>query len=207
MSVLANGTAIKARILFAHGAGAPMDSPFMNEVAEQLADEQIEVVRFEFPYMAQRRQNGKKRPPERIEKLMEHFLDRVDDYSGSVPLYLMGKSMGGRVASMIVEKTAALGVFALGYPFHPIGKPEKLRVEHLEGLTKPVMIFQGTRDPMGTIEEVVDYTLSEWVDVYWLEDANHDLKPRVKSGFTQEQYITEVVTRIREKISLTSDEG
>lgn len=200
MSVLRDGAAVKARILFAHGAGAPMDSSFMEEVVGLVADSNIEVIRFEFPYMMEKRETGKKRPPDRVEKLIAYFKEQIDEFDDSIPLYLMGKSMGGRIASLILDETDVRGAFALGYPFHPIGKPEKLRVEHLKELSKPIVIFQGTRDPMGSKDEVEQYVLSDQVELVWFEDANHDLKPRVKSGFTQQEYLKQVANRISELI-------
>jgi len=76
------------------------------------------------------------------------------------------------------------GLLCLGYPFHPPGKPDQLRTAHLESLRTPTLICQGTRDPFGSREEVVSYTLSDRIDLLWLEDGDHDLKPRKKiSGY------------------------
>ena len=177
-----------ASFIFAHGAGAPMDSEFMNSMAEGLGAAGIRVVRFEFPYMAERRKTGKKRPPPRAETMMTFFSDLVKaaDVPGAV--FIGGKSMGGRIASMIADELGAAGrirgLICLGYPFHPPGKPERLRMEHLATLRTPALICQGERDPFGTAEEVAAYRLSNTISLAWLTDGNHDLAPRKASGAT-----------------------
>ncbi len=177
--------------LFAHGAGAPMDSDFMNVVSQGLAKLDIKVVRFEFPYMQERRLNGKKRPPNRQPELLECFEQVIDELAE--PCVLMGKSMGGRMASILAaqqpQHEAIKGVLALGYPFHPQGKPEKLRTEHLPNIVVPMTILQGTRDALGDEALVNGLELPADIEMLWLADGNHDLKPRVKSGFTHEQHI------------------
>jgi len=182
------------RILFAHGAGAPMDSEFMNDVAQQLSVGGLEVIRFEFPYMQKRREDGKRRPPDRQPRLLEAFSEQVAQYATEdVPLFLAGKSMGGRMATMLADEPAVSGCFVYGYPFYAPGKQDKPRIEHLVKVNTPIHIFQGTRDAMGSIEEVVGYDLSDQVEVHWLEDGNHDLKPRKKTGLTQDEHIRDAV--------------
>jgi uncharacterized protein len=102
--------------------------------------------------------------------------------------------MGGRVASMVADDLYAagkiVGLLCLGYPFHPPGKPGQLRTRHLADLKTPTLICQGTRDPFGTREEVSGYELSERVEVFWLEDGDHDLKPRKRvSGVTAAEHL------------------
>ncbi|WP_233998925.1 alpha/beta fold hydrolase [Microbulbifer pacificus] len=181
--------------LFAHGAGAPMDSDFMQAQAEMLAAQGMGVIRFEFPYMAERRETGRRRPPSRIEVLLEDFQAQIDRFGEIFPgerLFIGGKSMGGRVASMLAGQNyragKVAGVVCLGYPFHPPGKPESLRTAHLECLESPALIVQGTRDKLGNREEVESYTLSPVIDVQWLDDGDHDFNPRKASGWTQQQH-------------------
>ena len=186
-------------LILAHGAGAAMDSPFMDDMASRLCDKGIHVIRFEFPYMAGRRNGGKKRPPDRQPVLLETWREviqhAVSDTGGSV--WIGGKSMGGRMATLLAagesnseyRQLPVAGVICLGYPFHPLGKPEKIRVEHLPAITQPVLICQGTRDPMGSQEEVAAYCLPKSLDIKWLEDGNHDLKPRKVSGFSHENHL------------------
>ncbi|MYM61981.1 alpha/beta fold hydrolase [Pseudomaricurvus sp. HS19] len=182
------------RLLLAHGAGVGMDSDFMQQMAERIAALGVGVVRFEFPYMAERRQTGKKRPPDRQPVLLDTWRQVLADHAGEGPLVIGGKSMGGRMATLLAAELEAegcpvAGVICLGYPFHPPGKPEKLRTEHLQSLRTPVLMLQGSRDPMGSREEVQGYDLSDTVVMSWLEDGNHDLKPRVKSGFSHDQHL------------------
>ncbi|GAB2882985.1 alpha/beta family hydrolase [Microbulbifer echini] len=181
-----------ARFLFAHGAGAPMDSAFMQAFAQALCAKGIEVVRFEFPYMAQRRTGGSKRPPNTMPQLQACFLEQIGCFTGDLPLFIGGKSLGGRVASLLAVERFAEGVIAglicLGYPFHPQGKPDKLRTEHLRGIDCPALIVQGERDPLGNRDEVATYALAGTIEVEWLGDGDHDFKPRRASGFTQIQH-------------------
>jgi len=177
-----------ATLVLAHGAGAPMDSPFMRTLAEDLAERDLRVMRFEFPYMAKRRQDGKKRPPDRMPVVEAAFEEAVTMACGSglqaSDVVIGGKSMGGRIASLIADRLGVCGVVCFGYPFHPPGKPEKLRTAHLEAIATPTLIVQGTRDPFGAPGEVAGYTLGGRVRVHWVEDGNHDLVPRKASGRT-----------------------
>ena len=173
-------------LVLAHGAGAPMDSPFMEAVAEMIANGGIRVVRFEFPYMADRRVTGRKRPPDRQPVLLDSWRTTID----TVPakrLAIGGKSMGGRMASLIADETNVDALVCLGYPFHPPGKPDKLRTEHLQELRTPTLIVHGTRDPFGTEAEVSGYGLSAAIQVAWSPDGNHDLAPRRASGRSKER--------------------
>ncbi|MCP4598180.1 MAG: alpha/beta hydrolase [Neptuniibacter sp.] len=179
-----------------------MDSEFMEVIAQQLAEIGLEVVRFEFPYMIKRREDGKKRPPDRMPVLLSHLQQLISESKKEgTPLYIAGKSMGGRVATMLLESEDVDACFVFGYPFHPVGKPNKLRTEHLENLSKPLHIFQGTRDTMGSFNEVSEYNLSPSVHLHWLEDGNHDLKPRKVSGYSQQDHIDHAVKTIKEWIS------
>lgn len=181
-------------ILLAHGAGAAMDSAAMNALAKTLADAGFRVARFEFDYMARRRTAGDRKPPPRADRLMPEYVAAIDSLVAKGRLIIGGKSMGGRVASMIADELYAskriAGLLCLGYPFHPPEKPEQLRTEHLADLTTPTLIVQGTRDPFGTRDEVAAYKLSKNIELLWLEDGDHDLKPRKKiSGFSAADHL------------------
>lgn len=171
-------------VVLAHGAGAPMDSPFMVAFAEGLAARGLRVARFEFPYMTQRRATGKKRQPDRAPVLEATWLN-VIDHLGANKLVIGGKSMGGRIASMVADAAGVRGLVCLGYPFHPPGKPEKTRTAHLAELRTPTLILQGTRDSLGNAEAVAGYTLSPAIRLHWLEDGDHGFKPRKASGRTK----------------------
>jgi len=187
LPLLKTGPPSTPRLLLAHGAGAPMDSPFMNTIADTVAAAGIEVVRFEFEYMAKRREDGTRRGPDRAPKLIARFQEALSLVGPPAEVIIGGKSMGGRIASMIADEVGAAGVVCLGYPFHPPGKPERLRTAHLETLKTPTLIVQGTRDRLGTEEEVATYALSPSIELAWMGDGDHSFKPRKKSGRTLEQ--------------------
>lgn len=191
----------RATILLAHGAGAAMDSPGMTLISEALAEAELKVVRFEFSYMAQRRSGGSRKPPPKAEKMIPELEAALDALDTKGPLIIGGKSMGGRIASMIADgllQTKRIsGLLCIGYPFHPIGKPDKLRTDHLRDLQTPTLICQGTRDPFGTAEEVAAYELSEAIEITWLEDGDHDLKPRKRvSGFTHADHMQSMAAAV-----------
>lgn len=184
----------KVTILLAHGAGAPMDSAAMTASAQALAGAGFRVARFEFDYMASRRSSGARKPPPRAETLKPEYLAAIDALGATGPLIIGGKSMGGRIASMIADELheagRVAGLLCLGYPFHPIGKPDQLRTGHLAKMRMPALIAQGTRDLFGTREEVSGYTLSKAIEILWLEDGDHDLKPRKGvSGFSAADHL------------------
>ncbi|WP_157072556.1 alpha/beta family hydrolase [Photobacterium sanguinicancri] len=186
----------KATFLFAHGAGAGMDHEFMTAIAQDIAKQGIRVVRFDFPYMVKRREDGKKRPPDRQPKLLIDFFRHIGAHESDT-LVIGGKSMGGRMASLMVSDVAAetpdvmncqsrvKGVACLGFPFHPPGKPENFRGEHLKTMATPTLILQGERDTFGTREEVEAWQYSDQVETAFLPDGDHGFKPRKKSGHTE----------------------
>lgn len=187
-------------ILLAHGAGAPMDSASMTATAQALAAAGFRVARFEFAYMAARR-SGQRKPPPRAESVQPEYRAAIDALKAKGPLIIGGKSMGGRVASMIADEMLCerkiAGLLCLGYPFHPPEKPQQLRTAHLAGLKTPTLIVQGTRDPFGTPDEVATYTLSKSIEFLWLEDGDHDLKPRKKlSGFSAAGHLKTMADRV-----------
>ncbi len=181
-----------ATVLLAHGAGAPMDSPFMAAIAGGLAERGWRVVRFEFPYMARARISGRRHGPDRLPVLEEGFRQQVQLEKAArpeLPLLIGGKSMGGRVASLLVDELAASdgvrGCLCLGYPFHPPGKPLQLRTEHLAALQTPSLILQGERDSFGRRAEVETFSLSPQVQLRWIPSGDHSFKPTRSSGLSE----------------------
>jgi hypothetical protein len=160
----------------------------MNQMAALLADRGIATLRFEFAYMAARR-SGKRRPPPRAETLTGEYLSTVERAGHGPKLLIGGKSMGGRVASLVADRLHAekriAGLACIGYPFHPPGKPDQLRTAHLEQLACPALIVQGERDPFGTRAEVESMRLSRAIEFAWISDGDHDFGPRGGSGFTR----------------------
>jgi predicted alpha/beta-hydrolase family hydrolase len=189
-------------ILLAHGAGAPMDSASMNAVTKALAEQGFRVARFEFAYMASRRTAAGKKPPPKAETVMPEYVAAIDDLGPTNgPLLIGGKSMGGRVASMVADALfdagRIAGLVCLGYPFHPPGRPQQLRTAHLINLRTPTLICQGTRDEFGDRYEIGEFGLSDAIEVLWLEDGDHDLKPRKSvSGFSTADHLKTVASSI-----------
>ncbi len=185
-------------LVLAHGAGAPMDSKFMTTVARGVAAAGFRVARFEFPYMHARRE-GKRRPPDRTPVLKQSWLDAIREVAGRKgpsSLVVGGKSMGGRIASMVADEAGVAGLVCLGYPFHPPGQPDKLRVAHLAELRTPALFVQGTRDAFGTEDEVSQYPLSKKIRVLFLPDGDHSFKPRAGAGRTEAQNLEQAVEAV-----------
>jgi len=205
MDFIFNGPIEGPLFVFTHGAGAPVDSDFMNRIALGLANEGIRVARFNFDYMQQRIDTGSRRPPERAPKLITQFALRLSQFEQ--PLVIGGKSMGGRMASLLSaemthqELSADViplnsdikGIACLGFPFHPANKPESLRTAHFQHIPVPIFIAQGERDKLGSKLDIASYSLKKDIDWLWLEDGDHDLKPRVKSGFTHQAHLDKTI--------------
>jgi len=179
-------------LLLSHGAGASTSSPFFAVLSDLLLDRGAEigglrVALFDFPYMMQRLVTGKRRPPDRMPKLQEAYVQAIEAV-GVEPdrLVIGGKSLGGRVASLIADDVSVAGLVCLGYPFHPRAQPGKLRTAHLENLATATLICQGTRDALGSEAEVTGFPLSPAIRIHWLPDGDHDLVPRKRSGHTQQ---------------------
>lgn len=175
------------RLLLAHGAGAGQDSTFLTRLREALAARGVQTLAIEFAYLQRMRLEQRRRPPPPIDRLVEEFTAWCDllSHPGLSPLWLGGKSLGGRVASLVAARDGAAGLALCGYPFHPPRRPERLRLAHWPALACPTLVVQGTRDPFGTREEVTGYALPPVARLHWLEDGDHDWKPRRASGLTQ----------------------
>lgn len=203
-------------LILAHGAGAGINNPFLELMAQLLAERGIGVTRFEFAYMSARREGGSRKPPPKAEKLMAEYECMIDYVaaahgrstkgSGKKALHpalaIGGKSMGGRVASLVAAGAFAKGkishLVCLGYPFHPPGMPEKLRTEHLMRLNCPALIVQGERDPFGSRTEVEALCLPASISITWIGDGDHDFGPRGASGFTRKGNLTAAADAVAE---------
>jgi len=185
-------------LILAHGAGAPMDSPFLETIAEGLAATGIRVVRFEFPYMAERRASGKRGAPDREPVLLDAWREAIATVGRpkGARLAIGGKSLGGRMASKIADEAEVDALVCLGYPFHPPGKPERVRTAHLAELRTPTLVLQGTRDPFGKPDDVAGYELSPAIRVHWIEDGDHSLVPPKRSTRTEAGNLAEAVGEI-----------
>ena len=196
-------------IVLAHGAGAGMDTPIMTFFAEGLAAAGFRVVRFEFPYMAQRRQTGKQRPPDREPILRATWLAVIEQL-GAKNLVIGGKSMGGRIATQLVaaEKRApsVKGLVVLGYPLNPPARRSARkrpnigpsRAEHLYELAVPLLVVQGARDAFGGEAELspVVRRLRRGSRLVVVPDGDHSLGVRKSSGLDQEAVYDDVADAI-----------
>ena len=194
-NIIIDGEDNPVTFVFAHGAGAGMDHEFMQSVAKGLAFKGIRVIRFNFPYMIKRTEDGKRRPPDRAPKLLEAYQEIIEQVDAD-KLVIGGKSMGGRMASHLSELDKVAAMACLGFPFHPPGKPEKYKGEHLAELTKPCLILQGERDTFGKREEFADFDLSDSIRVEFIPDGDHSFKPRKSSGYTEQQNIALTVEKL-----------
>ncbi|MGR2739826.1 alpha/beta family hydrolase [Billgrantia sp. Q4P2] len=191
LEVRGSGTA--GRLLIAHGAGAGQHSPYMRQLRDALAGQGVQTLAIEFGYMQRMQREGRRIPPSRIDRLVEElsrWCDILTQPQGGT-LWLGGKSMGGRAASLLAARDQAAGLVLCGYPFHPPSKPDSLRLAHWPLIDCPTLVVQGTRDPFGTQEEVSHYEFAAQVHLHWLEDGDHDWKPRQRSGRTQAELIEE----------------
>jgi len=185
-------------VVLAHGAGAAMDSPFMATIAQGLAGSDLRVARFEFPYMRERRNHGRRTAPDREPVLLEAWREVIDALGGGRQLVIGGKSLGGRIASMVADETAVRGLVCLGYPFHPPGRAPGARLRHLQSLRTPALIVQGARDSFGNRSEVEKYELSLLIRIAWIDDGDHSFKPRARSGRTEPQNLAAAVAAVRD---------
>jgi predicted alpha/beta-hydrolase family hydrolase len=201
--VLFDGPEGGPTLVLAHGAGAPMDSPFMVAVAAGLGERGLRVARFEFDYMRARREGGGRPAPDREPRLRRAWLDVIAALGGGPRLWIGGKSLGGRIASMVADEAGVRGLVCLGYPFRPPGAPPAVaakRTAHLRDLRTPALIVQGTRDSFGGRDEVGGYELSPSIRLHWIEDGDHSLAPRKSSGRTAAQALAETVAVVAELV-------
>jgi predicted alpha/beta-hydrolase family hydrolase len=182
----------EALLVLAHGAGAGQHHPFMTAVANGFATRGVDVVTFDFPYMRERRKIPDKAPI--LEKSFLAVLETARSWSGAPRVFIGGKSMGGRMATHLgaAHVNGLTGIVVFGYPLHPPGKPDQLRVAHLPSINVPVLIMQGERDAFGTPQELkpaID-SMSTRVDLHTVERGDHSL---AVSGRKREDVLSEVM--------------
>ncbi len=183
-------------IVLAHGAGAAMDSPFMEEVAAALCAASCRVVRFEFPYMQEMRESRRRTRPDPPAVLEATWTRVVEQLGDPGRLVIGGKSMGGRIASMVADRLHVKGLACLGYPFHPAGRPSVLRVAHLATLQTPALFLQGERDSLGSRQDIGGYKLAPSIRIVFLPDGDHSFKPRKHSGHSYEENLAFAVREL-----------
>ncbi|MCL1126031.1 dienelactone hydrolase family protein [Shewanella surugensis] len=185
---LVNGSGCDVLVIFAHGAGANMHSEFMEQLAQGVGANDVQVVRFNFPYMRANVLDGKRRPPDRAVKIILDFNQQIKLLKNKFcpkKVILMGKSMGGRMSAIVAADTSVDGVICLGYPFIPLkgGDP---RLAPIVECAAPLLVVQGERDKFGNKGAVNTWPEMEKVNVHWLTDGDHSFKPRKASGLTLE---------------------
>ena len=186
-------TSLKSVFLLAHGAGAPMDSDWMNQLTQLLTKEGITTVRFEFPYMAQRRQTGIKRPPNQTSVLLDCWRETASLLKSRFPLekmFIGGKSMGGRMASLVADELHINGLICFGLPFHP---PEKRSSPtdyfHCKKFLVRLLLFKENEILWGVRKKFFPTGYQKNIQVSFLESGDHSFKPLKKSGYTLEGHL------------------
>jgi predicted alpha/beta-hydrolase family hydrolase len=177
-------------VLLSHGAGASMTSPFMLATRDGLVARGCTVVSLNFAYMQRAQDEQRRRPPDPMPVLIATLsaaLSRLDAWCRPLHprpgIVLVGKSMGGRVGSMLLAAGDAPGVRGavyLGYPLHPAGKPERLRRDHLSDVAVPQLFLSGSKDALATralLQETVA-GLGPDATLHWIEGGDHSLAIR-----------------------------
>ncbi len=206
-----------ARLLLLHGAGAPVQSDYLTLLASELAKNGIEVWRVNFAYM-QKSLSSTKQPPPPVVKLQQELADFIALVPDDLPLFIGGKSMGGRVATLFANQVVSHGAAAVaqlqarikgiccfGYPFCPPAKKAlgiAARTEHFSTLNRPVLIIQGERDEFGGKELESTLHCVNWpqLTIKWLPFGDHDLKTLKKHLVSQQELIRQAATASRDFI-------
>ena len=177
--------------ILAHGSAVGMEHEFMQRWADALIEQGFKVSLFNYHYMQTIQTTGKRRPPARVPTLIEEHKQWLQLLAKHEQVLLMGKSLGGRMSSLMAQEYSeqVIGWSALGYPFHPQGKPDTLRTEHLLANSVPGLIVQGTRDALGNAQEVESYHLPSSIKVQWLENMDHGFKPYKGAPLNQWQAV------------------
>lgn len=190
-----------ATVILLHGAGAGNQHEFIKTIAVGLAKVGIEVLSFNFPYMQAQYETGKKRAPNTNIALQQFLKDKIEDVQSTDKLFIVGKSMGGRIATQVIADVGHKinGVVALGYPFIPPGKPDKLqeRISHFIRTKKtPILILQGERDTFGNINTIKEHYLTQNIELKWIPQGDHSFIPLKRSEHSIETNMNLAVQHI-----------
>jgi predicted alpha/beta-hydrolase family hydrolase len=174
----------RAAVVLAHGAGAGQASPFMVAAARGIASRGLSVATFDFAYMAARRKVPD--PASSLERQWQEAIDAARAAFPAMPLFIGGKSMGGRIASHVAAQANCrplAGLVFFGYPLHPPGKPHQRRDAHLPSITEPMLFIQGSRDTFGTASEIASLLprLAR-ATLYEVAGGDHSLKVPARAG-------------------------
>lgn len=194
----------KALYLFAHGAGAPMNHPFMNKAADLLAEHGIGTLRYNFPYT----EKGSKRidPLPVLLETVKASVSAAHKYSKGIPLFAGGKSMGGRMTSQAMAKEALDGVAGLifyGFPLHAPGKDSIERAEHLYKVNVPMLFLQGTRDKLANLDllKPIIAKIGKNASLFVAEGADHSFHVLKSSGRTDDEVLNDLTGKVENWIS------
>jgi predicted alpha/beta-hydrolase family hydrolase len=190
-----------ARLLYvlAHGAGAGMRHPFLESLAQRLAERGIATLRYQFPYMERRA--GRPDPPAVAAATVRAAAAEAARLAPGLPLVAGGKSFGGRMTSTAQAEAPLPGVRGLvflGFPLHPPGRPGDQRAEHLARVQIPMLFVQGDRDDFADpkLLRPVVQRLGERATLHLVEGGDHSFKVLKRSGKTAEDVMTELVATI-----------
>jgi predicted alpha/beta-hydrolase family hydrolase len=195
-------TGARATLILGHGAGAPQTHPWMVAMSTALASRKIDVVTFNFLYTEAKRRTPDR--PDLLEATWRAAIEAVRARAGALPLFVGGKSMGGRIATQVVAQSGGdgavdvAGLVLLGYPLHPPGKPAQLRVAHLPRVGAAMLFIQGSRDAFGTPEELRPHLegLAKGTRLYVVEGGDHSLSLPKSSGLTKEAVMGRVADEV-----------
>lgn len=192
-----SGDRAAAGLVLAHGAGAGQHSRFMVEAAHALAARGITTATFDFPYIAAGRKVPDKAPVLEAAWRAAVAAARADEAFDGLPLFIGGKSMGGRIASHVVAQglDGIAGLVYFGYPLHPPGRPDQRRDQHLPSIAQPMLFVQGTRDLFGTAAEIGDLlpALNPRARLFEVADGDHSFKVRVKLAGQKQQAVLDAI--------------
>ena len=174
-------------LVLTHGAGASSSHPSMAELARLIGERGVRVARFDFPYMRRAAATGQRAwPPDDEDVLVGAWVEVLRELAPASRIVIGGRSLGGRVASILADAAEVAGLVCVSYPFHPPNRDSPVRTAHLRVMETPTLIVQGERDPYGTRGEVAQYQLSPNIRLHWIPDGDHGLIPRKRSGLTEQ---------------------
>lgn len=186
-------------LVLTHGAGASSSHPSLAELARLIGERGVRVARFDLPYMRRAAATGRRAwPPDDEEVLVGAWVEVIRELAPTSRLVIGGRSLGGRVASVLADAAEVAGLVCVGYPFHPPRRESPVRTAHLREIATPTLIVQGERDPYGAREEVAGYRLSPNVQLRWIANGDHGLAPRKRSGVSERENFAAAADAIAE---------
>jgi predicted alpha/beta-hydrolase family hydrolase len=182
-------------LVLAHGAGAGMRHIFLESLTRELANQGVGVLRYQFPYLEQRRKIPDS--PAVLTSTVRAAVQRAAELAPEVPLFAGGKSMGGRMTSTAASQAPLPGVHGLvffGFPLHPPGRPGTTRAAHLSKVTMPMLFLQGTRDTLAQLDLLrpICDDLGERATLKIFDTADHSFKVLKSSGLSNDEVLSQL---------------